>query len=68
MLAPQKGAGRTGMLEYRMYVIDNGGKIIERIDLECPNDAEAVAGGKTYALRNNVEIWCGQRVVTVLNP
>lgn len=68
MLAPQKGVGSTVMLEYRMYVIDNGGKIIERIDLECPSDAEAVADGKTYALRNNVEIWCGQRVVTVLNP
>jgi hypothetical protein len=68
MLAPQKGVGKTVMLEYRMYVIDNGGKIIERIDLECPSDAEAVADGKTYALRNNVEIWCGQRVVTVLHP
>jgi len=68
MLAPQKGVGRTVMLEYRMYVVDNGGKIIERIDLECPNDAEAVADGKTYVLRNNVEIWCGQRVVTVLHP
>ena len=68
MLAPQKGVGKTVMLEYRMYVIDNGGKIIERIDLECPGDAEAVADGKTYALRNNVEIWCGQRVVTVLHP
>ena len=68
MLAPQKGVGSTVMLEYRMYVIDNGGKIIERIDLECPSDAEAVADGKTYALRNNVEIWCGQRVVTVLHP
>jgi len=54
------------MLEYRMYVIDNGGKIIERIDLECPNDEEAVVDGRTYALRNDVEIWCGQRVVTVL--
>ena len=67
MLAPQKGVGRTVMLEYRMYVIDNGGKIIERIDLECPNDAEAVADGRTYALRNDVEIWCGLRVVTVLH-
>jgi len=56
------------MLEYRMYVIDNGGKIIERIDLECPNDAEAVADGRTYVLRNDVEIWRGLRVVTVLHP
>lgn len=51
-----------------MYVIGNGGSIIERIDRECPNDAEAVADGRTYALRNDVEIWCGQRVVTVLQP
>ena len=56
------------MLEYRMYIIDNGGKIVERIDLECPNDAEAVSDGKTYALKNGVEIWCGQRVVTVIHP
>jgi len=56
------------MLEYRMYIIDNGGKIIERIDLECPNDAEAVSDGKTYALKNDVEIWGGQRVVTVIHP
>jgi len=63
-----KGLERTVMLEYRMYVIDNYGKIIERIDLECPNDAEAVSDGKTYLQKNNVEIWCGQRVVSVLHP
>jgi len=63
-----KGLERTVMLEYRMYVIDNSGKIIERIDLECPNDAEAVSDGKTYLQKNNVEIWCGQRVVSVLHP
>ena len=51
-----------------MYVIDNSGKIIERIDLECSNDAEAVSDGKTYLQKNNVEIWCGQRVVSVLHP
>jgi hypothetical protein len=56
------------MLEYRMYIIDNVGRIIERIDLECPSDAEAVSGGKAYALNKDVEIWCGQRVVTVLHP
>jgi hypothetical protein len=56
------------MLEYRVYVIDNDGKIVERIDLKCPNDAEAVSDGKTYARKNDVEIWCGQRVVTVLHP
>lgn len=51
-----------------MYVLDNIGKIIERIDLEYPNDAEAVSDGKIYARKNDVEIWCGQRVVTVLHP
>lgn len=56
------------MREYRMYVLDNIGKIIERIDLEYPNDAEAVSDGKIYAQKNDVEIWCGQRVVTVLHP
>ncbi len=55
------------MLEYRVYVIGNDGKIVERIDLECPNDAKAVLDGKTYARKNDVEIWCGQRVVTVLH-
>jgi len=56
------------MLEYRMYVIDNGGRIIDRIDLECPDDAEAVSGGKAYALNKDVEIWRGQRIVTVIHP
>lgn len=51
-----------------MYVLDNIGKIIERIDLEYPNDAEAVSDGKIYARKNDVEIWCSQRVVTVLHP
>ncbi len=55
------------MLEYRMYVLDKIGKIIERIDLECPDDMEAVAGGKSYARNHDVEIWCGKRAVTVLN-
>ena len=56
------------MLEYRMYVIDNGGRIIDRIDLECPDDAEAVSGGKAYALNKDVEIWRCQRIVTVIHP
>lgn len=56
------------MLEYRVYVIGNDGRIIERIDLECPNDAMAVSDVKTYVRKNDVEIWCGQRVVTVLHP
>jgi hypothetical protein len=56
------------MLEYRVYVINNDGRIIERIDLECLNDAKAVSDVKTYARKNDVEIWCGQRVVTVLHP
>jgi len=51
-----------------MYVIDNGGRIIDRIDLECPDDAEAVSGGKAYALNKDVEIWRGQRIVTVIHP
>jgi hypothetical protein len=55
------------MLEYRMYVLDKIGKIIERVDLNCLNDAEAVVGGKSYAEKHDVEIWCGQRPVTVLH-
>jgi hypothetical protein len=66
MLASQKGGGRTVMLEYRMYVIDNGGRIIERIDLECSNDEEAVEDVKAYALNNDVEIRCRQRLVNVV--
>ena len=62
------GLERIVMLEYRVYVIGNDGRIIERIDLECPNDAKAVSDGKTYARKHDVEIWCGQRVVTVLHP
>ena len=65
---PHNGLERTVMLEYRVYVIGNGGRIIERIDLECPNDAKAVSDVKTYVRKNDVEIWCGQRVVTVLHP
>lgn len=34
------------MLEYRVYLLDQGGKIVERFDLNCTNDAEAVADGK----------------------
>jgi hypothetical protein len=49
-----------------MYVIDNGGRIIERIDLECSNDEEAVEDVKAYALNNDVEIWCRQRLVNVV--
>jgi len=56
------------MLEYRVYVINNAGKIIERIDLECPNDDKAVSDARTYARKNDVEIWCGKRVVTTIHP
>jgi len=51
------------MLEYRVYLLDQGGKIVERFDLNCTNDAEAVADGKRHLPRNNVEIWCGNRSV-----
>lgn len=56
------------MLEYRLYVLDQIGKIVERIDLECANDAEAVSDGKTFSQKNDVEIWRGQKVVTILHP
>lgn len=51
-----------------MYVLDKIGKIIERIDLECSDDAEAVSDAKTFARTNDVEIWRGQEVVTILHP
>ena len=62
-----KGVRKTVMLEYRVYVIDSEGKIIERIDLECPNDDKAVSDGSMYAQRNGVEIWCGQRLVRTIH-
>lgn len=63
-----KSVRKTVMFEYRVYVINNAGKIIERIDLECPNDDKAVSGGKVYARNNDVEVWCGQRIVRTINP
>lgn len=62
-----EGVRKTVMLEYRVYVIDSKGKIIERIDLECPNDDKAVSDGSMYAQRNGVEIWCGQRLVKTIH-
>ena len=54
--------GATGVTEYRAYVVGHDGHFIRRESLICADDAEAIA----KAQRLVVELWCGERLVTIL--
>jgi len=49
---------------YRTYVLDEGGRVVVAIDLECADDEEAAARAKRLG-DGEVELW---RRVPLLEP
>ena len=46
------------MREYRVFIVDEGGNVTNRIDLHCSNDAVAKEWAKVVlADKHDVELW-----------
>ena len=53
------------MPDYRIYVLDHRGRIRSRVDLDCQEDAEAVAVVAGHQNDHGLELWDGRRQVGV---
>jgi hypothetical protein len=45
------------MSDYRVYVIDEGDRIVDRVDLDCADDNSAIEYAKQYINGKDVELW-----------
>ena len=54
------------MAEYRAYIIGSDGHIQDYEPLICPDDDAAIAAAKRLVDRHDVELWEGNRKVTLL--
>ena len=51
------------MTGYRAYLLDEEGKISQRIDLESETDATALLDASEHIDRHDVEVWHLERLV-----
>jgi len=49
------------MLDYRLYFLDGDGHIQGVVELDCANDAEAIAVAETYGDGRPMELWRRER-------
>ena len=54
------------MAEYRAYVVGHDGHFLRFEALICADDAEAIAKAQRLVVDYDVELWCGERLVTIL--
>ena len=59
-------SGDPGLAEYRAYVVGHDGHFIRREPLICADDDEAIAQATRLVADHDVELWCGERFVTLL--
>jgi hypothetical protein len=55
LLPPDLGSG--AVLEYRAYIIDADGHIVEAVPMVCVDDAEATKKAKRLVDGRDVELW-----------
>jgi hypothetical protein len=57
------------MLEYRVYLLDNQGRVshIPRM-IRCPTDEDATRRARQFQEHQAVEIWQGARLVIKIAP
>lgn len=59
--------GRGGDLaEYKIYCLDQKGRISRRHDLEAADDRAAIDAGRAKFPNTTCELWCGTRKVALL--
>ncbi len=51
------------MPDYRLYLLDDEGRIRGRLDLQCEHDAEAIQAASEQSNGAPSELWQGSRVV-----
>ena len=51
------------MRQYRLYFLDGGDHIRRRLDLECDDDAHAIAVVSEHISPGAMELWDGDRLV-----
>jgi hypothetical protein len=54
------------MSEYRAYIVGSDGHIFNAVDLECPDDAEAMKQAEQLVDGHDVELWQRARRIIVL--
>ena len=54
------------MAEYRAFPVGTDGRFIGFEPLVCDSDDEAIAKAKRLVESHDVELWCGERLVTRL--
>jgi len=54
------------MLGYRLYILNDAGRIVGAVEAMHDGDAEAIAWAKQQLDRNDLELWTGARVVAEL--
>ena len=54
-------AFEEAQMDYRLYVLDEAGRVRSRIDLECASDEDACQRARAAAQSQRVELWQGQR-------
>jgi hypothetical protein len=54
------------MTYYRAYIVGEDGHFIEAVNLDCADDAAAVASAKQLVNSRDVEVWQQGRMVTKL--
>ncbi|HUO91941.1 MAG TPA: hypothetical protein VMU22_03425 [Rhizomicrobium sp.] len=47
------------MPEYKIYCLDEGGRIVSRHDIQCSNDHEAFKKAHEFCAAYDVEVWRG---------
>ncbi len=54
-------------VDYRAFLIDAGGQVISRHDLECDSDGAALDLAFLLVDRHDIEVWQRDRIVGKLN-
>ena len=49
------------MPDYRLYFLDANGKVAHAVELQCPNDDNAIQLAETHADGRDMELWSLKR-------
>ena len=55
------------MAEYRAYFVGRDGHFVDCEQLVCADDVEAIEKAKRLVDANDIELWCGERLIIRLS-
>jgi hypothetical protein len=56
------------MPDYKLYFLDEDGRIRRALDLECRDDEQALSVVREHVSDQAMELWCGRRLVRGFPP